>query len=579
MRKHLALCLATIVLASATSAFAQGSQSTTSNNEERRQATTTTAGDTGLWFVPTAEVLLNKKWSVSFYQINTDDGQGFTDVNRFPVTFGYGIGNKFELFGNWTLVTRIDRDSRPLFFTSTAAAADSGTGGGIVADYPQVRQGWSGNKLGDLWVGGKVNLLAGSTKPLGFGVRGQIKLPIGDEDSGASSGAFDFQVDGIVSTSTKGADISGYGGFMVRGNPEGFDLTNGLRWGIGAGFPGTSSIGLRGTLELFGERYFDTTILAPAGFTAEDGSIAPLETVIKHPVILAVGLTWQHTNGFFIGGGAAYNFNMEERDRAVGVGQGPYTAISGDRGGFQFRVGFHPGTKNRMAPPPPPPPPPPAPVAAPPPPAPPAPANRPPVVRANCDPCRVEVGRTAIVSADAQDPDGDPLTYAWKAGAGSLATASARQSNWTAPNQPGPVQFTVTVSDGKGGTASANVTIEVVAPPRKEYSFEDVHFDFDRFNLRPDALKILDDAVAAMQANPELRLTIEGHTCNIGTTEYNMALGEKRAGSVRDYLTSRGVNASRLNIVSYGEERPKYDNDNGETRRLNRRAALVVRLQ
>ena len=578
MRKHLALCLATTFLASATSAFAQGSQATTTNNEERRPATTTTAGDTGLWFVPTAEVLLNKKWSVSFYQINTDDGQGFTDVNRFPLTFGYGIGNKFELFGNWTLVTRIDRDSRPLFFTSTADAADTGTGGGIVADYPQVRQGWSGNKLGDLWVGGKVNLLGASTKPLGFGVRGQIKLPIGDEDSGASSGAFDFQVDGIVSTMSSGVDVSGYAGFLVRGNPEGFDLTNGLRWGIGAGFPGTSSIGLKGTLELFGERYFDTTILAPAGFTADDGSIAPLETVIKHPVILAAGLTWQHSNGFFIGGGAAYNFNMDERDRAAAVGGGRYTSISGDRGGFQVRVGFHPGTKNRMAPPPPPPappppPPPPAPTAAPPP------ANRAPVVRANCDPCRVEVGRTAVVSADASDPDGDPLTYAWKAGAGSLATASARQSNWTAPNQPGPVQFTVTVSDGKGGTASANVTIEVVAPPRKEYSFEDVHFDFDRFNLRPDALKILDDAVAAMQANADLRLTIEGHTCNIGTTEYNMALGEKRAGSVRDYLTSRGINASRLNIVSYGEERPKYDNDNGETRRLNRRAALVVRLQ
>jgi outer membrane protein OmpA-like peptidoglycan-associated protein len=60
---------------------------------------------------------------------------------------------------------------------------------------------------------------------------------------------------------------------------------------------------------------------------------------------------------------------------------------------------------------------------------------------------------------------------------------------------------------------------EVVAPPRKEYSFEDVHFDFDRFNLRPDALKILDDAVAPMQANADLRLTIEGHTCNIGTTD------------------------------------------------------------
>ena len=58
--------------------------------------------------------------------------------------------------------------------------------------------------------------------------------------------------------------------------------------------------------------------------------------------------------------------------------------------------------------------------------------------------------------------------------------------------------------------------------------FEDVHFDFDRFNLRPDALKILDDAVAKLQANPGLNVTIEGHCDSIGTVEYNLALGERR---------------------------------------------------
>jgi len=85
--------------------------------------------------------------------------------------------------------------------------------------------------------------------------------------------------------------------------------------------------------------------------------------------------------------------------------------------------------------------------------------------------------------------------------------------------------------------------------------------------------------VTAMQQDATLRLTIEGHTCNIGTSEYNLALGERRATSVRDYLVSRGINANRLQTVSYGEERPKYDNSREETRRLNRRAAMVVRLQ
>jgi outer membrane protein OmpA-like peptidoglycan-associated protein len=82
-----------------------------------------------------------------------------------------------------------------------------------------------------------------------------------------------------------------------------------------------------------------------------------------------------------------------------------------------------------------------------------------------------------------------------------------------------------------------------------------------------------------MRQDATLRLTIEGHTCNIGTAEYNLALGNRRAVSVREYLVSRGVSAERLNTVSYGEERPKYDNAREETRRLNRRAALTVRLQ
>jgi peptidoglycan-associated lipoprotein len=103
-----------------------------------------------------------------------------------------------------------------------------------------------------------------------------------------------------------------------------------------------------------------------------------------------------------------------------------------------------------------------------------------------------------------------------------------------------------------------------------------VYFDFDRFTLRTEALTLLDQAVKALQANAATRVQIEGHTCNIGTAEYNLALGERRSNAVRDYLISRGIAATRLTTVSYGEERPKYDNAREETRRLNRRAALTV---
>jgi len=140
--------------------------------------------------------------------------------------------------------------------------------------------------------------------------------------------------------------------------------------------------------------------------------------------------------------------------------------------------------------------------------------------------------------------------------------------------------LTVTVDDGKGGTASATTTIQVTPPPPVvELNFEDVYFDFDRSTLRPEALRLLDDAVAKLQANSTRNIIIEGHTCNIGTAEYNLALGERRAQSVQQYLTSRGIAASRLEIRSYGEERPKYDNAKEETRRLNRRAVLTLRVQ
>ena len=127
-------------------------------------------------------------------------------------------------------------------------------------------------------------------------------------------------------------------------------------------------------------------------------------------------------------------------------------------------------------------------------------------------------------------------------------------------------------------TANDTVNIQVVRPAPKVYTFEDVHFDFDRYSLRPEAVRILDEAIRAMRDDAALKLEIEGHTCSIGTAEYNMALGERRSSSVRDYLVQNGVAADRLTSVSFGEERPKHDNSREETRRLNRRAALVVRL-
>jgi outer membrane protein OmpA-like peptidoglycan-associated protein len=526
---------------------------------QTRPATTTFMGDTGLWNVPTADVLPARRWSVSAYRVNFDTTQGFQDVSRWPITFGVGVGDRAEIFGAWTLVTRIDRDIRPLFVSSVGQA------GGFAAEAPLARDGWSGNQLGDLWVGGKVNLASQwRQQPLAFAIRGMVKLPTGDKDSGASTGKADVAIDAVASKEVnERVEFAGYGGFIFRGSPSEVEETNGLRWGVGVGAPSRKS--LRFTAELSGEKYFKDTLTTKTQLVAADGSFLPSGFVsdIQSPVQIDLGLTWQAQSGFFAGAGWTWRPTVDTRDQYLNE----YTNGAGDKMDIVGRIGYHPGTRIYVAPPPPPPPPPPAPQ------------NQPPTVHARCEPCTVEIGKTSTVSADAQDADGDQLTYRWSAPAGTFTSPGDRQTPWTAPQQEGPVPVTVTVDDGHGHTATDTVTIQVVKPAIKTFVFEDVHFDFDRYSLRPEATRALDEAVRTLQENADLRITIEGHTCNIGTAEYNLALGERRAAAVRDYLTSRGISGNRLNIVSYGEERPKYDNSREETRRLNRRAALTVRIE
>jgi outer membrane protein OmpA-like peptidoglycan-associated protein len=110
---------------------------------------------------------------------------------------------------------------------------------------------------------------------------------------------------------------------------------------------------------------------------------------------------------------------------------------------------------------------------------------------------------------------------------------------------------------------------------RSSHAFEDVHFDRDREALRTEDIDLLRSVVTALKADPVLAVNIEGYTCNLGTPAHNLALGVRRANTVRDYLLSQGIGADRLHTASLGEDQPKHDNTREETRRLNRRVALV----
>ena len=103
-----------------------------------------------------------------------------------------------------------------------------------------------------------------------------------------------------------------------------------------------------------------------------------------------------------------------------------------------------------------------------------------------------------------------------------------------------------------------------------------IYFGFDKFNLKADARKTLDKQGAWFKANPSVTATLEGHADERGTREYNLALGERRANSVKDYLVSLGVNPARLKTISYGKERPVAMGSNEAAWGQNRRGVTRV---
>lgn len=103
-------------------------------------------------------------------------------------------------------------------------------------------------------------------------------------------------------------------------------------------------------------------------------------------------------------------------------------------------------------------------------------------------------------------------------------------------------------------------------------NFERVHFDYDSANLSSSSRAALDTNAALMQDFPNIRVEIQGHADERGTTDYNLALGQKRARSIADYLSNMGVPESRLPVVSYGEERPVASGSDEVAWSQNRRA-------
>lgn len=219
----------------------------------------------------------------------------------------------------------------------------------------------------------------------------------------------------------------------------------------------------------------------------------------------------------------------------------------------------------------------PAPVAPPPPP--PAPAAPParPTANLEATPTTVQRGQSATLTWSSTNA----TTLSISPGVGNV---SAEGSQTVSPTDSTTYTLTAT---GPGGTADANAHITVSVPPPPaaheptlqelfDREVKDAYFDYDKADIRADARDALSQTAQFLRSYPQLKIVIEGHCDERGSTEYNLALGDRRAAAAKQFLTSLGISADRLETVSYGKERPFCTASTEECYQQNRRAHIIM---
>ena len=221
----------------------------------------------------------------------------------------------------------------------------------------------------------------------------------------------------------------------------------------------------------------------------------------------------------------------------------------------------------------------PAPQAPPPPPPPPAAPPAKPTVNLQASPDMIQRGAT--------------VTLTWSSTNATTLSLSPEVGNVTAQGSQrvtpqDSVTYTLTAT-GPGGSADASVHITVSVPPPPvvksatptvqelfDREVKDAYFDYDKADVRADARDALSQTAQFLRAYPQVKVVIEGHCDERGSTEYNLALGDRRAAAAKQFLASLGISADRMETVSYGKERPFCSASTEECWKQNRRGHIVM---
>ncbi len=277
-----------------------------------RPASSTLFGDTGLWFVPTADVLPEGRIAASGYRVTVGTNEELADISYLAGSVAVGIRDRLELFGS----------VRPHANRVATGAIRQPAG------------------FGDIFAGAKVNLASEERQaPASFSVRGIVKVPTASYIEGLGTGDLDVMVDALLSRDVaRRVGLASYAGIILRatGGPSQVKPGNAFRWGVGAAFPTRSSV--RVSAELYGEKSF-----SPVGeFVPDSISVCyfwPEQCTgfaLRNPLDAFLGLDYQHPSGLFVGAGIGFTFQSASAGRGGLEPPGEY---------FQVRFGYHPGIR------------------------------------------------------------------------------------------------------------------------------------------------------------------------------------------------------------------------------------------
>ena len=172
---------------------------------------------------------------------------------------------------------------------------------------------------------------------------------------------------------------------------------------------------------------------------------------------------------------------------------------------------------------------------------------------------------TTSASSSASSSTSDVSSTSSSSGSSSSGSSNSGSSDSTA-------------SSGSSSTETGSTSYSYDTDPKTALIKvgDRVLFGYDSSDLDDDDRAILNNQSKFLNQNPSLKVTIEGHCDERGTREYNLALGEKRASSVKDYLISLGINGERISVVSYGKERPQVLGSNKAAWSMNRRSVTTI---